>query len=108
MIARKKTKVKLGLKNFAMLQNYFDYVFGHLRQKVRLRPETFVNLRPEPKPDPKSPARLTTLLCFTNLINVYLSQKLNEKIATANIQPYFMNLARNYNLTLSLYHFLQI
>ena len=35
----KKLKVKLGLKNLAMLLNYFDYIFVHLRQKVRLRPE---------------------------------------------------------------------
>ena len=55
----KNPKVKLGLKNLAMLQGYFDYIFVHLRQKVRLRPEIFVNFRPEP--NPKSPARLTTL-----------------------------------------------
>ena len=34
-----KTKVKLGLKNLAMLPSYFDYTFVHLRQDVRLRPE---------------------------------------------------------------------
>ena len=36
---RKKPKVKLGLKNLAMLPSYFDYIFMHLRQKARLRPE---------------------------------------------------------------------
>ena len=36
---KKKTKVKLGLKNLAILLSYFDYIFVHLRQKVRLRPE---------------------------------------------------------------------
>ena len=56
----KKTKVKLPLKNLAKLPSYFDYIFVHLRQKVRLRPEIFVNVRPEP--DSKSPARFTTLL----------------------------------------------
>ena len=30
--------IKLGLKNLAMLQNYFDYIFVHLRQKAHLRP----------------------------------------------------------------------
>ena len=35
----KKTKVKLALKNLALLPIYFDYVFVHLRQKARLRPE---------------------------------------------------------------------
>ena len=35
----KKTKIKLGLKNLAMLPSYFDYMFVNLRQKARLRPE---------------------------------------------------------------------
>ena len=35
----KKTKVKFGLKNLAMLSSYFDYIFVHLRQKARFRPE---------------------------------------------------------------------
>ena len=39
----KKTKVKLGLKNLAMLPSYFDCIFVHLRQKARLRSE----LRPK-------------------------------------------------------------
>ena len=66
-------KVKLGLKNLAMLPSYFEYIFVHLRQKVRLRPELSpkflstlglnpVRNRPEPEPDLKSPARLTTLI----------------------------------------------
>ena len=37
--ARKKPKVKLGLKTFAILPSYFDYIFAHLKQKERLRPE---------------------------------------------------------------------
>ena len=32
-------KVNLGLKNLAMLPSYFDYIFVHIRQKARLRPE---------------------------------------------------------------------
>ena len=35
----KKTKLRLGLKNLAMLLSYFDYIFVHLRQKAPLRPE---------------------------------------------------------------------
>ena len=31
--ARKNPKVKLGLKNLAMLPVYVDYIFVHLRQK---------------------------------------------------------------------------
>ena len=37
--AQKKPKFKSGLKNLAVLANYFDYIFGHLRQKARLRPK---------------------------------------------------------------------
>ena len=37
--ARKKRKVKLGLKNLVMLPNYVDYIFVLLRQKVLLKPE---------------------------------------------------------------------
>ena len=46
-----------------MLPSYFDYIFVHLKQKsisqARIKPEIFVDFRPEP--DPKIPARLTTL-----------------------------------------------
>ena len=53
----------LGLKNLAMLPSNFDYIFVHLRKKstfqARIKPEIFVNFRPEP--DPKSLARVTTL-----------------------------------------------
>ena len=35
----KKTKIKLGQKNLAMLPSYFDYTFVQLRQIVRLRAE---------------------------------------------------------------------
>ena len=70
----KKTKVKLGPKNFAMLPSHFDHIFVHLRQKASLMPELirpviFVNFRPEP--DPKSPARLTTLVCLAPIQNKY-------------------------------------
>ena len=37
--ARKHPKVKLDLKNLAILQSSFDYIFEHLRQKARLRPK---------------------------------------------------------------------
>ena len=59
----KKPKVKLSHKNLAMLPNYFGYIFMHLRQKVRLRPELSpkflstsgpnpARTRPEPGPNP--------------------------------------------------------
>ena len=64
-----------------MLLSYFDYIFAYLRQKARLRLE----------PDPKSPARLTTLFeiepqysrtfpkyCFQNwlILRIFLQRKL--------------------------------
>ena len=36
-----------GLKNLAMLPNYFDYVFVHLRQKACV-PEVLLTLGPNP------------------------------------------------------------
>ena len=35
----KARKLRLGLKNLAILQGYFNYIFVHLRQKVHFRPE---------------------------------------------------------------------
>ena len=35
----KKTKVKLSLKNLAMLPSYFNYIFVHLKQKACFKPE---------------------------------------------------------------------
>ena len=43
-----------------MLPNYFDYIFVHLRQKSRRRPELsskFVNFKPELGPNPTRKAR---------------------------------------------------
>ena len=52
----KKTKVKLGLKNLALLPSYFDYIFVLLRQKERLRPglsQKFLStLGANPNPNP--------------------------------------------------------
>ena len=60
----KNPKVKLRLKNSAMLPSYFDYIFFAPKttstSQAQIKPEIFVNFRPEP--DPKIPARLTTLL----------------------------------------------
>ena len=43
MTSKKDLKVKLGLKNLAMLPSYSDYTFVHLGQKIRLRPELSQN-----------------------------------------------------------------
>ena len=48
----KKTKVKLGLKNLAMVPSYADYIFVHLRQKARLKPEILSTLGPNPTRKP--------------------------------------------------------
>ena len=47
------------MKNLAMLPDYFDYIFVHLRQKVRLRPESSPKLLSSLSPNP---ARLTILV----------------------------------------------
>ena len=54
----KNPNVNSSLKNLTMLPSYFDYIFVHLRQKARLRPESsrkfiqhFARTRPE-KPGP--------------------------------------------------------
>ena len=59
----KNPKVKLGLKNLAMLQSYFDYTFVHPRQKVRLRPRLSPKLLSTLSPNPTRKARpdFTTL-----------------------------------------------
>ena len=62
-----------------MLPSYFNYIIVHLRQKARLRPELSPKLSstlgPKPartrlEPDPKSPARLTTLLLLANFSQI--------------------------------------
>ena len=59
-MSEKKRKLKLGLKNLAIL--LFWLHFGAPKTKstsqARINPEVFVNFRPEP--DLQSPARLTT------------------------------------------------
>ena len=40
------------MKNLAMLPNYFDYIFEHLRQKVRLKPELSPKLLSALGPNP--------------------------------------------------------
>ena len=61
--APKNPKVKS--EKFSSVASYFGDIFVHLKKntsQARIKPEIFVNFRPESEPDPKSPARLTTLL----------------------------------------------
>ena len=53
----KKPKVKLGLKNLAMLPGYFEYIFEHLRQKVPLRPKLSQKFLSTSGPNPTRKAR---------------------------------------------------
>ena len=80
----KKTKVKLHLKNLAMLPRYFDYIFVHLRQKARFRlelsPKFFSTLDvnpaqtcPESEPDPKTGPTYNfakNLFCFSDVLQL--------------------------------------
>ena len=45
----------LGLKNLAMLPSYFDYIFVHVRQKVRLRPDLSPKFLSTLGPNPARP-----------------------------------------------------
>ena len=61
----KNPRLKLGLKNLAILPRYFDYFFVHLRQKVRLRPVLNPTFLSTLGPNPTRKARpdlITTLL----------------------------------------------
>ena len=57
------------MKNLAMLPSYFDYIFVHLRQKVRLRPQLSPKFLSTLGPDPP---RLTTLEPSTRFQGVNL------------------------------------
>ena len=66
-------KVKLGLKNSAMLSSYFEYIFVHLRQKVCLRPELRTKFlstlsqnpaRTRPRPEKHGSSYNSELYCF--------------------------------------------
>ena len=89
----KKTKVKLGLKNLAMLSSYFDYIFVHLRQKARLRAriksKIFVNFRPEPgrNPNPtRKPGPTYNSDTDCRVFN-YAVKSLKIKTTTAPVSP---------------------
>ena len=61
----------LGLKNLAMLPSYFDYIFVHLKQKARLRPDLSPKFLSTSGPNPaRNPARLTTLDCKEKFIAI--------------------------------------
>ena len=64
MPEKKKNKVNLGLKNLTMLPSYFDYIFVHLSQKVRLRPELSPKFLSTLGPNPTRKARPDLQLCL--------------------------------------------
>ena len=51
-------------EKFNNVAKFFDYILVHLRQKVRLKPEIFVNFRPKPGPNSTRKARPDLQLCF--------------------------------------------
>ena len=61
--ARKNPKVKLGLKNLAILPNYFGYIFVQLKQKARLRRELSPKFLSTLGPNPTRKARPDLQLC---------------------------------------------
>ena len=61
-MSEKKTKVKLSLKNLAMIRSYFDCIFVHLTQKARLRPELSPKFLSTLGPNPTRKARSDTTL----------------------------------------------
>ena len=65
MPLQKKTKVKLGLKNLAMLPSDLDYIFVHVIEKARLRPELSPKFLSTLGPNPTRKARPDLQLCFT-------------------------------------------
>ena len=81
----KNPKVKLGLKNLAMLPSYFDYMFVRLTQKVSLSPEVspkflstlgpnpaLTRARPE-KPGPTYNSDMSERNRFVHILNLRLS-----------------------------------
>ena len=66
MPEKKKPKIKLGLKNLAILPSYFDYIFVHLRQKVRPKIELSPKFLSTLGTNPTRKARLYLWLCVLN------------------------------------------
>ena len=60
----KNPKVKIGLKNLAMLPSYFNCIFVHLKQKVRLRPELSPKFLSTLGPNPTRKAQADLQLWF--------------------------------------------
>ena len=57
----KNPKVKLGLKNLAMLPSYFNYIFVNGRLESNLRPESSPKFLSTSGPNPaRSPAQTRT------------------------------------------------
>ena len=89
-MTEKKPKVKLGLKNLAMLSSYFDYILVHLKQKAFSKKQNKKHLRLKLSPRfwstlglnlartrPKSPARLTTLVgCSYSMVVIFYRKHL--------------------------------
>ena len=82
----KKPKVKLSLKNLPLLPSYFEYIFVHLRQKVRLRPELRPNFLSTLGPNP---ARAPVEKPGQTYNSGFGSQNNSNKICFAVVLVYF-------------------
>ena len=72
---------KLSLKNLIMLPSYFDYIFVHLRQKVRLRPELSREFLSSLSPNPTRKARPDLQFCHKDSVVFKYSQEIRVQIS---------------------------
>ena len=59
------------MKNLAMLPSYFDYIFVHLKQKARLRPELSPKFLSTLSPNPTRKARPDLQLCIIEVLKLF-------------------------------------
>ena len=60
-----------------MLPSYFDYIFVHLRQKVRLRPDISPKFLLTLDPNPTRKARPDLQLCLCDIISSLVTESIN-------------------------------
>ena len=74
------------MKNLAMLPSYFKYIFVHVRQNPRLRPELSPKFLSSLGPNPTRKARPELQLCINHCGDFKIHSKQNSKvIKTAQI-----------------------
>ena len=100
--ARTNPKVKLGLKNLAMLPSYFDYIFVRVRRNAPLRPELSPKFLSTLGPNPTRKARPDLQLWSTVTISMendtYTNKIRNKK---SNSCKYISDIAESKFLVIS-------